>query len=60
MSFFFFLKRALGHCEIIELMETARIKWVLASQSNKRIYGRPQQFSTYQLKIYSEANRTAA
>lgn len=57
---FFFLKNLLGHCEIIELMETVLIKWVVASHSNKRIYGRPQQFSTYQLKIHSEANHTAA
>lgn len=58
--FFFFLKKVLGYCEIIELMETVLIKWVVAFHSNKRIYGRPQQFSTYQLKIHSEANHTAA
>lgn len=41
-------------------METVLIKWIVASHSNKRIYGRSQQFSTYQLKIRSEANHTAA
>lgn len=61
-SFFFFApwKKALGYCEIRELMETVLIKWIVASHSNKRIYGRSQQFSTYQLKIRSEANHTAA
>lgn len=50
----------LGHCEITELMEAILIKWVVASHSNKLIYGRPQQFSIYQLKACWEANRAAA
>lgn len=58
--FFFPLKEVLGHCEITGLVETVLIKWMLASHSHERIYGRPQQFSTYWLKMHSEANHTAA